>query len=29
MGRITDITKDNNVFTETKDRLDNVGPGMC
>jgi len=29
MGRITDITKDNNVFTETKENLDNVGPGMC
>ena len=29
MGRITEITKDNDVFTETRDRLNNVGPGMC
>ena len=29
MGKITDISKDNNVFTETKERLDSIGPGMC
>ena len=29
MGNITDISKDNNVFTETKEKLDSVGPGMC
>ena len=29
MGKITDISKDNNVFTETKEKLDSIGPGMC